>query len=150
MTDVLVLDGESARTPRDDDPTAVRRLVDELLAIHDEAGACVAALVDENSELWQAAHPWVVRLVAEARQTMHHLACLGGRAAPDGASPVTTIGPVPPVVWARELGVVQRGMWRAVRRLEGAATAGQQVAVLRDAVGRTRWVASALRAAALT
>lgn len=148
MTDVLVLDGESTRTPRDDDATAVRRLVDELLASHEEAGACVASLVDENSVLWEAAHPWVVRLVAEARGTTDHLACLGGRAAPDGASPAAPTGPVPPVVWARELGVAQRGMWRAVRMLE-ETTAGEQVAVLREAVGRTRRVAAALRAAAL-
>lgn len=150
MIDVLVLDGESAWTPHEDDPTTVRRLVDELLATHEEVGACVAALVDENSVRWEAAQPWVVRLVAEARQAMEHLAYVGGGKAPDGGSPVATVEPVPPVVWARELGVVQRGVWRAVRRLEGEATAGQQVAVLRDAVGRTRRVGAALRAVLLT
>lgn len=148
MTDVLVLDGESARTLPDDDRTAVRLLVDELLATQEEAGACVAALVDEDSAMWEVAHPWVMRLVAEARKTICRLAHSGEEDVPDDTSLAAT-GPVPPVVRARELGVVQRGVWRAVCTLDGDA-AGQQAAVLRDALGRTRTVAAALRAATLT
>lgn len=148
MTDMLLV--RSPRVTGGDDRTTVRRLADELLAAHEEAGACVAALVDESSVLWEAAQPWVARLVAEARRTVHRLACLEARADSDVSSRAAMTGSVPPVVWARQVGVVQRGMWRAVRKLEGEETAGQEAAVLREALGRTQTVAAALRAAALT
>lgn len=148
MTDALLLDSGSALPACGDDRAVVRGLGDELLAEHEDAGDRVAALVDENSVMWQAARPWVAQLVTEARQTMRELARLGGREVPGDLS-LSALDPVPPVVWARELGVVQRDVCRAVRGLEGEQRAEQQAAVLRAALGRTSTVVMALRAVAL-
>lgn len=135
------------RAPGTDDRAAVRRLADELLAEHADAGASVAALVEVDAVAWEAARPWVSRLIDESRDAGRGLAQLVESTV--DRSPLPTAAYGPPVVWAREVGVAQRWLRRVVDDLHADATAAEQAAALRDAIERTRTVGAALRAAAL-
>lgn len=148
MTEMLVLEDAAPGVAGADNRATVRGLVDELLAAHADAGDCVAALVDGDAAEWEAARPWVARLVADGREFARRLARLDGKAGPDDP-PLEANDAVPPVVWAREVGAVQRCLRRVVRDLADVAAAGEHAAALRDAVDRTKRVGAALSAAAL-
>lgn len=130
------------------DRAALGRLAEELLAEHAEAGASVAALVAGTAGAWEMARPLVARLVAEGWHAARRQACLVGSTVPDNA-PLVATDPVPAVVWAREVGALQRYLGRLLRHRCDVGGSGGQAVALREAIVRTRAVGDALRAAAL-
>jgi hypothetical protein len=122
----------------------VRRLADRLLDDQAAAGVYTAELVERaDTECWTAALPWVASLAAEGRALAGELARLRAVSVPAAATfaaPET----VPPVVWAREIGVTQRLVLVALREIEHAAPGPDTVAVLTGAAQRVRSVVRGL------
>lgn len=139
MTDTLLV--EAAAGPPLTDDVVGHDLAGALLAAHADAGALVATLVDAGPVWWEQARPWVARLAAEGRDAERRLVAAPGGSAAGGDLAATD--PAPPIVWAREVGCVQRRLARAVRACGGH---GSQAAVLREAVTRTRAVVDGLGA----
>lgn len=102
------------------------RLAHDLLAAQADAGALVAELM-ERPDAWSQAQPVVAAVAATARRVAGEV---DEGDAPTGGA-LWAHGSVPAVVWAREVGVTQRLLRRALRRVteHGHADAATTVAL---------------------
>lgn len=122
----------------------VRRVADTLLADQATAGAHVAELVESlDTDIWARALPWVALLARETRALVGGLAELRGVSVPS-ATAFETPEAVPPVVWAREIGLTQRLVLAAIRDIEQEAPALESLALLAGAARRIRSALSTL------
>lgn len=123
-------------------------LASELLAEHTRLGARIAELDADDAVAWAAVRPLLARASRDGRQAARDIAVARGHAEPGDSR---TLGPddtVPPVVWAREIGAMQRLLWRALRDIELEADAdGRVAAALVRVLARTKPVVAALAAA---
>lgn len=125
-------------------------LAGALLAEHARLGARVADLDADDAATWAAVRPLLARMSRDGRQAAHDIAVARGCGEPgDRRHALRPDDAAPPVVWAREIGAMQRLLWQALRDVELDADAdGRVAAALLQALARTKPVAAALDAAA--
>lgn len=120
-----------------------RSQLDELLRLHAEAGGHLATLQERGGANWVAAEALVRRLLDAAQ---------AATAALDGTLLVPSAhgeASRPAILWAREVGVMQRRLLGAVRRARGDWQEGAGSVMLDGVVAETRSVTAHLAALAV-
>lgn len=145
-TSLISHETPGASTTEDPSARPVAALARELLAEHARLGVWVAALEPGDRPTWETVAPSLADLSATGRHTAREIAGIRGLSLEVGRA-VTEIDAVPPVVWAREIAVMQRLVCHALRDITfDADTRAQCAAALRKALQDTRAVAAALTA----
>lgn len=119
-------------------------LADELLGAYRVVGDWVGALDPDDASAWAALRPALASLSLSGRRTAAEIAEVGGLEAPAGVGLALTAAE--PVVWARELGAVQRLLWRLLRDID--SDDGRCVAPLTRGLRRVRAVSAEFLAGA--
>lgn len=129
---------------------SARGLARELLAEHARLGAWVAALDPNDGATWETVGPTLAALSAVGRHTAREVAGIRSRGQALEIGPaLTEVDAAPPVVWAREIAVMQRLVRHALRDVERDTDTGAQcAAALRDALRQTRTVTTEFATAA--
>lgn len=126
-------------------------LAQQLLAAHSRLGEWIAELELDDLALWEAIRPALARMSMESRQAVREFASVRGPASSyDTGRPLTQDDTVPPVVWAREVGAVQRLLWGVLADVQHEidTDSASLAAALARALQQTAAVATALRAVA--
>lgn len=145
---ISLISHETPGASTTDDPFArpVAALARALLAEHARLGAWVAALKPSDRPTWEAAGPTLAELSAVGRDTAREIAGIRGLSLTVGRA-LTEADAVPSVVWAREIAVMQRLVYHALRDIAfDVDTRVQCAAALRKALQDTRAVGAGVAA----
>ncbi|HWH32520.1 MAG TPA: hypothetical protein VNU01_07595 [Egibacteraceae bacterium] len=123
--------GTAEQTIELGEPAQAAELARELLTAQADAGALVAELM-ERPDAWLRAEPLVAAVAATARRVAGEVAEDRG----DAGGALCVHGPVPAVVWAREVGATQRLLRAALRRVTDHGQADRATTVALGAAAR--------------
>lgn len=149
MTTTLLRQEPHAAVAGEHPARSVAVLADELRTAQARLGERIADLDPDDTACWVAIRPTLARLSRAGRQAARAIAVARGYPPPDHEGcALDEDDTVAPVVWSREIGMMHRLLWRALRDIELAEDAdGRVAAALAHGVRSTLTVTAELAAA---